>query len=314
MTRTRIPDDVLDAAHARASARGAKDWAEADRLRAVIEAAGWRVVDRGTDFALSPAAPPDVDEGGRVRYGSSGKVPSRLETAPVGVATIILVASDDAGAFARALAGLRTHAPAEASIVVVADDPSDPQAAELADPGDAAEVVWTSARLGRAAALNAGARRASGPIVICLGATVEPIGDVVSPLVATLADPSIGVVGGWGSITGDLRTFTSARVGDVDVVDGALVAFRRADYAARGPLDERFRTDGPLDTWWSLLLRDEGEGRPPRRAVVLDGLPVIRHEPPEPGPTPDAGRAAKRDFYRVLDRFGSRRDLRHGGA
>ena len=64
MTRQRIPDDVLTAAHARARAREARDWAEADRLRAEIEAAGWKVVDRGTDFALTPAAPPDLDEGG----------------------------------------------------------------------------------------------------------------------------------------------------------------------------------------------------------------------------------------------------------
>ena len=63
MTRTRIPDEVLTAAHERAAARAAKDWATADRLRAEIEAAGWTVVDRGTDFALSPAAPPDIEEG-----------------------------------------------------------------------------------------------------------------------------------------------------------------------------------------------------------------------------------------------------------
>ena len=76
MTRRRIPDEVLAAAHARAAARAARDWTEADRLRAEIEAAGWKIVDRGTDFALTPAAPPDLAEGDRVRYGSSGSVPS----------------------------------------------------------------------------------------------------------------------------------------------------------------------------------------------------------------------------------------------
>ena len=79
MTRQRIPDEILTAAHDRARARGARDFAEADRLRAVIEAAGWKIVDRGTDFALTPAAPADVVEGGRTRYGSSASVPSRLE-------------------------------------------------------------------------------------------------------------------------------------------------------------------------------------------------------------------------------------------
>ncbi len=71
MNRPHVPDDVLSAAHARARAREARDWAEADRLRAEIEAAGWKIADRGTDFALSPANPPDIEESGRVRYGSS---------------------------------------------------------------------------------------------------------------------------------------------------------------------------------------------------------------------------------------------------
>ena len=41
---------------------------EADRLKAEIETAGWRVVDRGPDFSLVPAHPADVSEGGFRRY------------------------------------------------------------------------------------------------------------------------------------------------------------------------------------------------------------------------------------------------------
>ena len=44
--------------------RVARDWAEADRLRAQIEAAGWKVVDDGLRFRLSRAQPPDVVEAG----------------------------------------------------------------------------------------------------------------------------------------------------------------------------------------------------------------------------------------------------------
>jgi cysteinyl-tRNA synthetase len=59
------PDAVVDLARARAEARAARDFATADRLRAEIEAAGWRIVDRGTDFSLEPAHPPDLTEGAR---------------------------------------------------------------------------------------------------------------------------------------------------------------------------------------------------------------------------------------------------------
>ena len=111
MTRQRIPDDILAAAHDRARARDERDWAEADRLRAEIEAAGWRIVDRGTDFALSPIAPPDLAEGDRIRYGSSPSVPSRLDEPAVGVATVVMIATDWPDDLARALAGLRSGSP-----------------------------------------------------------------------------------------------------------------------------------------------------------------------------------------------------------
>src|SRR5436190_23645285 len=94
MARTRIPDEVLSAAHARSAARVARDWPEADRLRAEIEAAGWKVVDRGTDFALEPAHPPTLEGAGVVRYGASRDVPSRLDEPASEVATAATVATD----------------------------------------------------------------------------------------------------------------------------------------------------------------------------------------------------------------------------
>ena len=321
MTRQRIPDDVLSAAHARSKARAARDWPEADRLRATIESAGWRIVDRGTDFALSPAAAADETDGGRVRYGSSRSVPSRLEEPPTGLATIILVATEWPDDLQRALDALRTTTPAGLSVVIVADGPSAAQADALetlaeAQPGDdrqdpPIEIVWTSERLGHAAALNAGMRRATAPVAVLLDTSVEPIGDVVSPLAHAFDDPSVAAAGGWGITSGDLRKFEDSPAGDVDAIEGYALAFRRADAAARGPLDEHFRFYRNLDIWWSLVLRDEGEGNTPRRAVRLDGLPAVRHEHRGYTSLPDdeRDRQSKRNFYRIIDRFGSRRDL-----
>ncbi len=324
MTRQRIPDDVLAAAHARARAREARDWQEADRLRAEIEAAGWNIADRGTDFALTPAAPPDLDEGVRVRYGSSTTVPSRLEEPSTGLATVVIVATDWPDDVDRAVAGLRAGSPAGTTAVVVANGPSADQAAALealeADGADASgglpvEVVWTSERLGHAAATNAGLRRSTGPIAILLDPSVEPEGDLVTPLARILDDPTVAVAGGWGISSTDLRHFEDAPAGDVDAIEGYLQAFRRADLAERGPLDEHFRFYRNLDIWWSLVLRDEGEGTAPRRAVRLDGLPATRHE--HRGYTSlseaERDRLSKRNFYRIIDRFGWRRDLLVGG-
>jgi len=317
VTRQRIPDDVLAAAHARARAREARDWPEADRLRTQIEATGWKIVDRGTDFALSPAAPTDVAEETRTRYGTSRNVPSRLGETPSGLATIVLLATDWPQDLDRCLRALRTTMPTATSLIVVANGPSGDQEAALdVSVPDAAgaptmDVVWASERLGHAAALNAGLRRVGGSVAIVMDTSVEPTGDFVTPLVRALEDPTVALAGGWGIVSKDLRHFEDAPAGDVDAIEGYCLAFRRADYADRGPLDERFTFYRNLDIWWSLVLRDEGADQPPRRAVAVGGLPLVRHEHRGYTSLPDAerDRLSKRNFYRIIDRFGSRRDL-----
>ena len=54
MSRRRIPDEVLTAAHERAAAREARDWAEADRLRDELRAHGWEVRDGPAGPELVP--------------------------------------------------------------------------------------------------------------------------------------------------------------------------------------------------------------------------------------------------------------------
>jgi hypothetical protein len=315
VSRQRIPEEVLDAAHARARARAERDWPEADRLRAEIEAAGWQIVDRGTDFALTPAAPPTVEEQGVVRYGSSSAVPSLLDEASTGLATVILMATDWPADLERAIDGVARTSPEGVAIVVVADGPSPEQAdaLEAVAARPSVEVVQTSQRLGQGAALNVGLRRATGEFVVVVDTSVEPTGDIVTPLVRALDDPAVGVAGGWGIVSDDLRRFTEAPAGDVAAIEGYAMAFRRSDAAARGPLDERFRFYRNLDIWWSLVLRDEGEGVPPRRAVAVE-LPATRHEHRGWTSLPDEerDRLSKRNFYRIIDRFGTRRDLATG--
>ncbi len=317
MARRRIPDELLSTAHLRSQARVAGDWAEADRLRDVIEAAGWRVADRGTDFSLTPAMPADVIDGERVLYGSSAAVPSRFEEPASGLATVVLIATDWPEEIARALAAMRATAPSETTIVIVADGPSAEQAAmleQLEPPVDGTpshEVIWTSERLGHAAATNIGLRRTAASVAIVLDPSLEATGDMVTPLVRALDDESVAIVGGWGTVTEDLRRFEEAPTGDADAIDGVLQAFRRDDVAARGPLDEGFRSRRDLDVWWSLALRDEGEDVPARRARVVAGLPIVRHERQLDPSLVDAerDRQDKRNRYRLIDRFGWRRDL-----
>jgi cysteinyl-tRNA synthetase len=225
------------------------------------------------------------------------------------------------------VASLAEHAPDGTQVVIVDDAVAEDGAALLDEldardpgaPGVRVEVVRLSARLGAAAALNAGIRRAAAPVVVVLDASVEATGDVITPLVAALDDPSVAVAGPFGIVSTDLRQFEepAAGVTEVDAIEGYAMAFRRRDFVDRGPLDEHFAFYRNLDIWWSLVLRDgdrddEGEETQPiRRAVRIPDAPVVRHEHRGWTSLPEAerDRLSKKNFYRVLKRFATRRDL-----
>lgn len=317
-----VPPRIRQLADDRAVARRAGDWTTADRLRDELEAAGWKVLDAASLYTLERGRPPDVVEGEVVRHGSSASVPSRLGEAVVGAATVVMLATDWPDDLARAISALRAHSPAGTHLVVVANGPSGAQETALDALPEDVEVVRLVQRLGHAAALNAGIRRAAAPIVILLDTCVEPGGDLVSPLVAALSDPTVAVAGPFGIVSDDLRHFHDAPAGavDVDAIEGYAQAFRRADYVTRGPLDEHFTFYANVDIWWSLVLRDQGEDEPddaaPRRAVRVSGVAATRHL--HRGwtslPAVERDRLAKKNFYRVLKRFATRRDLLVGAT
>jgi hypothetical protein len=323
-------------------ARGRRDWSTADSLKVQIENLGWRVTDHGQRTTVSPAALATLEVAGEIRYGSASAVPSVLDEPPTRPWTIAIVASESPDRVSRLLAGLRDHAPAGTQVVVVANDPSAAQAAALR-PGERdrepiggcdLELLRTSTRLGAAAALNACLRRASGELVLLADGSTWPTGDALSPLAAELADPSVAAAGGYGLVTeaggpfqpGSLRRDGSAAErGDAVALEAGWLAFRRTDYRALGPLDERFVTPAWLDVWWTLCLRvgaepetpagaddaaetHHGDAEAPRRTrrAVRVTLPLSREEAPWP---PDRSRLNRRNMYRVLDRFGWREDL-----
>ncbi len=313
MTRPYVPQDILDAAHARSAARSAQDWPEADRLRAVIMAAGWRVVDRGTDFSLEPEGPADVIDADGIRYGRSASVPSREAERSSARATLVLIASHNGLAIGAALEGVFATRTATDQVIVVDDAPGQEGAVRLTPGAGFDEIVRTARPLGAGASLNIALRRAAGEIVILLDGSLIPDGDIVARLAEAFADPSIAVVGSRGRRTVDLRQFEDIETdGDATTIAAGVLAFRRADGLAIGPADEALIDPAHLDTWWSLELREgSDESLAPRRARVVADLPVHPAADVTAHSTdvPTRARLRKRNFYRVLDRFRGRDDL-----
>jgi Glycosyl transferase family 2 len=276
------PAEISQLVRERAEARASRDWSRADELKARIEAAGWRVVDRGRRSSVHPAAPPTVEIDGQRRYGSAADVPSALDAPATAAWTVLLLASEEPARVSRLLAALRAHAPAGTHVVVVENDPSEAQVQALADgaqdrspiAGREPEIIRTSVRLGYAAALNVGLRRAIGELVLLADGAAVPTGDALTPLAQALQDPDVAIAGGYGLTTEADAPFqpgSLARLGETDAdaasgrrdvaaLEGAWLAFRRDDLRWLGSLDEHFVTPAWLDVWLSLRLRARAEG------------------------------------------------------
>jgi cysteinyl-tRNA synthetase len=142
----------------------------------------------------------------------------------------------------------------------------------------------------------------------CSGHERRATGDVVSALVQALDDPSVPSRAD-GDHVGRPAQVRGRAGRQVDAIEGYLLAFRRADYAARGPLDERFRSIGTSTSGGAWSCATKG-GNAPRHGPARR-LPAVRHEHRGYTSLPDdeRDRQSKRNFYRIIDRFGSRRDL-----
>jgi hypothetical protein len=356
------PAEITHLIRQRTEARVRRDWATADALKAEIEAAGWKVTDHRGRTSVSRAAPPTVELDGEIRYGAASAVPSRLDESSDAPWTVIVLASESPDLVSRLLGGLRAHAPAGTQVVIVANDPSEAQSAALqpgapdraAIAGREVEVLRTATRLGYAAALNIALRRTAGELVLVADGTARPTGDAFGPLADTLAPPEVAVAGAFGVASaepGRLRpsALEPSEANDVAAILAGWIAFRRVDYVALGPLDERFVTSAWLDVWWSLRLRagadpdwtdadpdaesagpdggeDQAAGPELSREVRAEGRAgeAPNSEPAAPRRAirvalpldrdpvtwpPDRSRLGRRNMYRILDRWGWRDDL-----
>jgi cysteinyl-tRNA synthetase len=297
------PEDVRALAEQRAAARARKDFATADDLRARIADSGWAVTDAPDGgFGLERLDVPD-EVPTRV---AAADVPSVLDQPPTADASIHWVVEGWPEDVERALASFRAHTGGRTVGYVVADVTGE----DPARWGEDVEVLPLEAGTGWGAAMNAALRRSRGRAVVVADASIEATGDVVGPIEAALADPSIGVCGPFGIVTEDLRGFEPSDGPDVDAIEGYLMAFRRETLAATELFDEKFRWYRTADVELSFRIKDAG-----LRAVVVP-LPVDRHEHRMWFATPPAERAkwSKRNFYRFLDRWRDRSDLTVAGS
>ena len=282
-----------------------------DMMRESIEVEGFRVHDtpvsahvhpRGT---LDPITRPEV-------ITSVREVPSLLREPDVCEFSINLLAWDNADEIERAVKSVIAHQGDRAIEIVLIDNGSSDGTAEVVErlASEYSEVhpLWIDHWVGEGAGRNVGLLYSQGEIIVVLGNHIEVTGDIFTPIAEALSDPEVGLCGGWGVRSGDLRDFESSVGPEVDAVEAYLLAFRRAEIDRVGLFDEKFRFYRHLDLEYSLRFLDRGMKNiivPEIKARTIEHEHRLwYHTPPD-----ERERKSKRNFYRFLHRWGDRRDL-----
>ena len=271
--------------------RQAKDFTAADAIREQLRGGGWDVVDSPSGSELQAI-----------------KAPAPKTHAAPRAVTLLTVVHGWKPDAERWLLSVFAHCKADFEALIV-DNSDDVRIAAWLE-GRAAErfrFIPLFPTLGYGAAVNAGIDAAAGEVVVLFDTSVELKGDAIGPLVEALADPSVVVAGPYGVRgKGTVKEFEESAGPEVDAIEGYCMAFRRADALAVGGVDPKFRFYRIADIELSFRLRDRGA-----RALVVPGLPVVRHEHRlwESTDALERDRLSRRNFYRFLDRWGRRDDL-----
>ncbi len=307
-----LPEVIATRVQLRNRRRSDGMYAVSDGARADLEAEGYRVLDDHTTSrtryrgAIEPVRRPGV-------ITNLHEIESQLQQPDRVEFSINLLAWDNADEIERGVAAILKHAPDQPYEIVLVDNGSSDGTADAVhrlanEHPDIIKAVWIDHWVGEGAGRNAGLMISTGRIVIMLGNHIEVNGDIFTPIADALSDPEVGVCGGWGITSGDLRTFESSAGPDVDVVEAYLMALRRSDLNRVGLLDEKFRFYRHVDLEFSLRFSDRGQ-----RLIIIPEIKqrTIEHEhrlwygtPPD-----ERERKSKRNFYRFLHRWGDRRDL-----
>ena len=135
---------------------------------------------------------------------------------------------------------------------------------------DRVPVVHLDAEAGYATARNAGLKTSRGRIIVLCDLSIEPTGDILTPLASAFEDSSVGVAGPFGIVSTDMREFTESKGPEVDAIEGYFLATRR-ELLAKELIHEKFKWYRHADIDLSFQLRALGT-----KAVVVD-LPVEKH-------------------------------------
>lgn len=288
---SKAPAEVIALADARAAAKAAKDFSQADRIRAEIAALGWKVVDTPSGFELTEQTRRVVTINDKVDLGI---------TADVTVGLIIKEWIEDG---IESIKAVRQYSPtAQVVALVVGDGDIAAFAREYGvidlymeqDPGWGSAARWLI-------------ENSPSPFQVLMDPSTILEGDALAQLKSAMIEgvAAAGWKGALVDIDDQWRSVVDRGAGEVDVLLGYLMMVRREALLATDTPHAKAKYYRNADLELSLALREQGG-----RLIALD-LPVRqgRHHGYHDTEPELRERESKRNYDRILARFRGREEI-----
>jgi len=280
----------------REAARAEKDFARADEIRDRIASAGYELRDTPSGAVVEKATTYETVNPATIssELGAQAEVEFSFHLLYEGFPTDV----------ERFLDAFKAGCDLSSTEIVIVDNASPDADVVERWAGGLTRVIHLDREVGWAAARNAGLKGARGEIVVLVDLSVEPTGDILTPLRDALADPAVGLAGPFGLVSESMRDWESSDGPEVDALEGYLIATRRG-LLERGLFSEKFKWYRNADIDLSFQIRSRG-----LKAVVVP-VPVRRHAHRgwEALDETERAKRSKRNHYLFFDRWKDRHDL-----
>ena len=304
--------EALEQLAIRSHHRESGEYADADRIRAGLEDAGYVVEDDATVSRIRPKAEWEKLTEDRDIVSSAAEVPSLVDEEDSREVTIGIVACNYAEDVKRAVNSAFNWANGRDLEVVILDNGSTDGASEwleeLASRDARVRVIHADHKLGEGAAKNIVLKQSLGRTIVLLDTSAEICADIYGRIEEMLDQKDVGVVGPFGLRTDNLHHFHDGEgeSGEMDAMQAYCFAFRRSALKEVGLMRESFRFYRNLDIDYSFHFKEAG-----KRILADASLGVVQHEHRVWSELAEGERdeLSLKNYRRFLEKWGDRADL-----
>ena len=308
---THVSEKIIQLSKQRENFREDLRYKDADATREKIFKAGFIIRD-DYDCSVIRAKTKLELQPDRCHYvSSSNDIESFIDKPDAHSITFVLVACNYIEDVKRCLNSVMRHtSDARAEFIVIDNCSTDGTGDWLEhqkESDNRINVIRTDHVIGEAMVKNIGFKQARGQMVVMLDTSVELTGDIGGIARELLQNEDVGLVGGWGLKSNDLKHFhEEVPDGESDAMQAYFMALRRNILRRVGLMRESFRFYRNLDLDYSFQVKNKGY------SIIADKrFPLLRHDHRQWNALEEQEREklSRINFKRFFKRWGTRTDL-----